>query len=260
VSLADATVTEDEPSAGDAVMAKSAPASGTTETPRDDTWLLAQDPASYTLQLLVASRAQCLAYIERYGLGDAAAIFQTRSGGQPYFALVYGVYATEVDAADAGKALSDQDVKISPWVRRMGVIQARIQEFQAALQPAKAVAAAPINSINKGVAAPGEPRHEAWLLEQPPETYTLQLFTGQQANVLAYLKRHALTDKVAVFQPADNSERLTVVYGTYPNASQALQAGKELAAQLPDVKPWARSLREIQAVITPQTPADSPPP
>jgi type II secretory pathway predicted ATPase ExeA/septal ring-binding cell division protein DamX len=267
-----AMVTEGEPSAGDSATVKSAPAAETAEPPRDDTWLLAQDPASYTLQLLVASRAQCLAYIERYGLGDAAAIFQTRSGGQPYFALVYGVYATEVDAADAGKALSDQDVKISPWVRRMGMIQARIQEFQSTAgsaamaatdeaannKAAKAVAVANIN--NKGVTAPGDLRHESWLLEQPPETYTLQLFTGQQANVLAYLKRHALADKVAVFHPADGSERLTVVYGIYPNASQALQAGKELAVQLPDVKPWARSLREIQAIITPQAPADNPPP
>jgi general secretion pathway protein A len=240
----------------------SAPVADATESPRDDAWLLAQDPASYTLQLLVASRAQCLAYIERYGLGDGAAIFQTRSGGQTYFALVYGVYGTDVDAADAGKALSEQDVKMSPWVRRMSVIQARIHEFQAVPKPAGPVASKESVTAhnNKGVTIPNGPRREAWLLEQPPETYTLQLFTGREANVLDYLKRHALMDKVALFHPADSSARPTVVYGSSPSGPQAMQAAKELAAQLPDIKPWARPLREIQTLISPQVPADTPPP
>jgi septal ring-binding cell division protein DamX len=39
-----------------------------------------------------------------------------------------------------------------------------------------------------------------------------------------------------------------------------MQAAKELAAQLPDIKPWARPLREIQTLISPQVPADTPPP
>ena len=98
--------------------------------------------------------------------------------------------------------------------------------------------------------AAAEVRREGWLREQSPEAYTLQLFSGKEANVMAYLRRHALGDQVALFAPADAAERLTVAYGLYPTRAAALQAGQELAARLPDLKPWARSLREIQAIIS----------
>lgn len=231
--------------------AATAPAAGAG--PRDEDWLLAQDPQAYTLQLLVAPRAQCLAYIGRHGLGDAAALYQTRSSGQVWSSLVYGVFATEADAADAGKAISEQDVNAKPWVRKMALVQARIREFRAATAPPAPISEKPVteNTNNKGVPdAAAEVRREDWLREQPPEAYTLQLFSGKEANVMAYLRRHALGDQVALFAPADAAERLTVAYGLYPTRAAALQAGQELAARLPDLKPWARSLREIQAIIS----------
>jgi type II secretory pathway predicted ATPase ExeA/septal ring-binding cell division protein DamX len=235
--------------AQDTVSVPDAAAAG----PRDDDWLLAQDPNAYTLQLLVASRAQCQAYIERHGLGDAAALYQTRSSGQVWTSLVYGIYATEVDAADAGKAISEQDVNIKPWVRKVALVQSRIQEFRAGITTTTAPSPAPASqAINNGVAVPsGAIRRESWLLEQSPEAYTLQLVSGKEANVMAYLERHALSDKVALYQPPDGAGRLTVTYGIYPGRAEAVQAAKDLAAQLPDLKPWARSLREIQTVISP---------
>jgi septal ring-binding cell division protein DamX len=111
------------------------------------------------------------------------------------------------------------------------------------------------------VATPsGEIRREPWLLEQSPEAYTLQLFSGKEANVMAYLKRHALSDRVALYQPADGVGRLTVTYGIYPTRAEAMQAGQALGAQLPDIKPWVRPLREIQAVLSPAQGAVTPAP
>jgi len=239
-----------------AVEAAVPPAAAASPTPRDDDWLLAQDPAAYTLQLLVASRAQCLAYIERHGLGDAAALYQTRSSGQEWTSLVYGVYATEVDAADAGKAILEQDVNAKPWVRKVALVQARIREFRG-----DSIAQAPSTATNnKGMSAPGDLRREPWLLGQSAEAYTLQLFSGKEANVMAYIKRHALSDQVSLYQPPGGAGRLTVTYGIYPTRAEALQVAKELAARLPDIKPWARPLGEIQAVISSAPGAATPAP
>lgn len=225
--------------------------------PRDEAWLLEQDPAAYTLQLLVATREQCLAYVKRFGLSDAAAIYPTRSSGQVWSSLVYGVFPTEVDAVDAGKAISEQDVKVTPWVRKLGVIQDRIRAFHATTAPAP-VPAAPANII--GMTAPGEIPREDWLLGQPPGLYTLQLVSGKEANVMAYIKRHGLQDKVALYQPPDGPGRLTVTYGVYTNRTEATQAAEELATRLPDLKPWIRPLSEVHAVISRSGPAAVPAP
>lgn len=255
------------PSAGgeEAAIA-GAPSSPPPAGPRDEDWLLGQDPAAYTIQLLVASREQCLAYIGRHGLGDAAAIYRTRSSGEAWSSLVYGVFATEQDAIDAGKAISEQDVKASPWVRRLAVIQDRIRGFRAAAEPSPTAppspSPAPVASDNiKGVTTPGKIRDEGWLLDQPPEAYTLQLFSGKEANVMAYLKRHGLQDQVALYHPRDDAEgRLTVVYGVYTDRAGAAQAGAELAARLPDLKPWLRPLRDIQTIISAPRPLPAPAP
>ncbi|MBK9131876.1 MAG: AAA family ATPase [Gammaproteobacteria bacterium] len=229
--------------------------------PRDEAWLLEQDPTAYTVQLLVASQEQCLAYIERHGLGDAAAIYQTRSSGQVWSSLVYGAFASNQDAADAAKAISEQDVKASPWVRRLGVVQDRIRAFRATATPVSAAAPAPASVSTptpapradiKGMPAPGGgTQGEDWLLAQPPDAYTLQLFTGKEANVKAYLKRHALQDRVALYQPRGDGEgRLTVTYGVYADRAEAARASAELGARLPDLKPWVRPLRDIQSAIS----------
>ncbi|MCC6303231.1 MAG: AAA family ATPase [Gammaproteobacteria bacterium] len=234
--------------------------------PRDEDWLLGQDPAAYTVQLLVASREQCLAYIERHGLGDAAAIYRTRSSGQVWSSLVYGVFTTEQDAVDAGKAISEQDVKASPWVRRLGVIQDRVRAFGAAAEPSPAAppppSPAPVSPDHiKGVAAPGGVPDEAWLRAQPPEAYTLQLFSGKEANVRAYLKRHGLEGRVALYPPPEDAEgRLTVTYGVYADRAEAARAGAELVTRLPDLKPWARPLRDIQALLSDPRAAPAPAP
>jgi septal ring-binding cell division protein DamX len=135
-------------------------------------------------------------------------------------------------------------------VRKLAVVQARIRDFRGAT-----VAAAPA-SAEPGIAAgvptpPGDIRRESWLMEQSPESFTLQLFSGKEANVMDYLRRHALSDRVALYQPPDGVGRLTVTYGVYPTRAEAVQAGKALGARLPDIKPWARPLREIQAIISP---------
>lgn len=92
---------------------------------------------------------------------------------------------------------------------------------------------------------------EDWLLAQPPEAYTLQLFSGKDANVKAYLKRHGLQDGVALYQPRGDGEgRLTVTYGVYAGRAEATRASAELGARLPDLKPWVRPLRDIQSTIS----------
>ncbi len=94
---------------------------------RRESWLMAQSPQAYTVQLLASDEARILAFIAEHGLQGDAAVFQARAGERPLYALSYGVYPNR---AAAEQALGGETLRgirgITPWVRSLKDIQAAI--------------------------------------------------------------------------------------------------------------------------------------
>lgn len=115
-------------------------------------------------------------------------------------------------------------------------------------------------------------RNEARLLTLPPDTYSIQLFSGRlSASAETFVDQNDLRDQALRFRFTVKGETWTgVLYGLYRNGTDAKQTIGELQAQLKDVGPWLRKLSEIQAQIrevwaqsmtqTPAAPATAPNP
>ncbi|NOZ10891.1 MAG: hypothetical protein GXP09_07635 [Gammaproteobacteria bacterium] len=87
-------------------------------------WLQAQNPEHYTIQLLASRKQGAIQqYIEEHSLGGQVGHFESLRGGQVWFTLVYGAFASKASARQAINSLPPSLRRTSPWVRRMGDIQ-----------------------------------------------------------------------------------------------------------------------------------------
>jgi TPR repeat protein len=88
------------------------------------TWLAAQNPAYFTLQLASSTRkTQIQKYYEENGLAGKGGYYASRHSGEDRFSLVYGVYPSIGDAKAAIEGLPDSLKQWSPWVRSIKSIQ-----------------------------------------------------------------------------------------------------------------------------------------
>ena len=94
-------------------------------------------------------------------------------------------------------------------------------------------------------------KQEAWLLQQPPNTYTLQLLgTASEQALINFAKRHQIEDQSAYFSTSrDGRPWFSLVYGAYPDSVSARSAAKALPAALRGLNPWSRRFQDIQALI-----------
>jgi septal ring-binding cell division protein DamX len=105
-------------------MPASQPAAAATETPAKappptGSWLDAQPPQHFTIQLTASRGEQALnRYVEEHDLGGKVAHFKTRRNGEIWYALVYGSYPTRKEALAAIKRLPPSLRKASPFVRK----------------------------------------------------------------------------------------------------------------------------------------------
>lgn len=93
-------------------------------------WLLSQDPASYTIQLMgVRTEALLYDFVKENQLleKNEIAFYQTTFKNEPWFQLLYGVYATKKEALSAAEDLPANIRKSSPWVRRLSGVQKAIR-------------------------------------------------------------------------------------------------------------------------------------
>ncbi|HEC13228.1 MAG TPA: hypothetical protein ENI80_08290 [Acidiferrobacteraceae bacterium] len=87
-------------------------------------WLQSQNPDHYTIQLLASRKQGAIQqYIEEHSLGGQVGHFKSLRGGQIWFTLVYGAFATKASARQAIGSLPPSLRRTSPWVRRMGDVQ-----------------------------------------------------------------------------------------------------------------------------------------
>lgn len=91
-------------------------------------WIMRQNPNYYTLQLASSKSMRLIQkYISDNALGGRAGYYRSRRGGEDWYALVYGSYASSAQAQAAIGSLPDDLRKWSPWVRKYADIQ-RIME------------------------------------------------------------------------------------------------------------------------------------
>ncbi len=114
--------------AASAPTAATAPAAASTTTGEGKTWLLAQNPDDYTLQLL-ATRDEDLmrAYLDKHRLTGQATYFAFQRDGKQWYAAVYGAYPGKSQAQNAVATLPPGVGKNPPWIRQFGGIQKLIK-------------------------------------------------------------------------------------------------------------------------------------
>lgn len=94
---------------------------------RQGSWILAQNPNNYTIQLLGTGNEKLLvALIKRLKLTDGAAYYKNSHFDKPWYALTYGTYSSVSEANDAINNLPDELLKGQPWIRKFGDIQSLI--------------------------------------------------------------------------------------------------------------------------------------
>jgi TPR repeat protein len=109
--------------------APSGPSARTPETVGpNESWILAQNPDDYTLQLLATSNEEkLLAYLKKHRFREPVAYFAFQRDGTRWYAAAHGAYPGKAQARDAAAALPPGVAKNPPWIRRFGEIHELIE-------------------------------------------------------------------------------------------------------------------------------------
>ncbi len=107
-------------------------ATPTTSTPAGgesgDSWLLAQNPQDYTLQLLATHDEDLMrAYLDKHQFTESVAYFAFQRDGKQWYAAVYGAYPGKSQAQNAVATLPPTVGKKLLWIRQFGGIQKLIK-------------------------------------------------------------------------------------------------------------------------------------
>ena len=99
--------------------------------PRREAWLLAQQDALYSLQLLGSrSEESVVAYIHRYRLNPSlSAYYRGDYRGSDWYVLLYGIYPDRQAALEARADLPAAVRKAKPWPRDLASVHKAINEM-----------------------------------------------------------------------------------------------------------------------------------
>jgi outer membrane protein assembly factor BamD len=90
----------------------------------DRTWIRAQGPGMYTIQLFSTSSEEALrSFARRHRIADLA-WFQAGAGERIWFSLIHGAFATVDEARTAAERLPAVLRTEKPWIRKMSDVQA----------------------------------------------------------------------------------------------------------------------------------------
>jgi DamX protein len=94
-------------------------------------------------------------------------------------------------------------------------------------------------------------RREDWILLQNPDSYTMQLTSGQYVDTIRnFIDENHLKDNIAFYSTTRKGKPWHVlIYGIYDNKDLAIKAISRLPKKLQRVKPWIRQLKDIQKDI-----------
>lgn len=101
------------------------------------------------------------------------------------------------------------------------------------------------------------PHREAWLLRQPPKSYSLQLLGSRsEKSVTRFIEDNRLDLRQTAYYRGNfkDSEWFVLLYGIYPSRNAALEARERLPEALRKGKPWPRSLESVHSAIREMSP------
>jgi len=104
--------------------------------------------------------------------------------------------------------------------------------------------AAPTTTVKSG----GAIRGEDWLNAQAKQSYVLQLFGSHERRTAErFIDQHRLRDQAAIYNTVRDGRTLhIVVIGTYASKGAAQSAAARLSPALRALKPWPRTVAEVQ--------------
>ncbi|MDZ7661613.1 SPOR domain-containing protein [Thiohalophilus sp.] len=205
----------------------------------DIDWLQRQPADHYTLQLLATRQRDNLqAFLQRHDLDTQSVIVESRKNSEPWYAAVFGSYP---DTGVAREAAADLPGDLeAPWIRRIGDVQASLAH------PADE----PIT--DKPVPHSATLRaHTAWLWDQDPDAYTLQLIAGSNEPAIQdFIDHHALRGEAVFYQTRRKGNPwFVVVLGRHADRAAALAAREALPATLREQAPWPRAFADIHSEL-----------
>lgn len=96
------------------------------------------------------------------------------------------------------------------------------------------------------------PRRESWLLDQPEESFSLQLLGSRNEKSIAeYIRSHKLDERQSAYYRGfyRGDYWYVLMYGIYPTKKAALEGRDRLPAKVRKLKPWPRSLKSVHTAI-----------
>jgi hypothetical protein len=95
-----------------------------------ESWLLAQNPSYYTIQLIgLQNEKSIYKFVKKYKLFNQVASYKTLYHKKDWYPLLYGVYPSRKEASSAMKKLPQELRKFSPWIRTFSSIQQIIKSL-----------------------------------------------------------------------------------------------------------------------------------
>jgi len=89
-------------------------------------------------------------------------------------------------------------------------------------------------------------------MAQKPSDYTLQLLgTSSEKSLRRFIKNAELTEDMAFFEgDVSGKPWVTLIYGRYIDRAGAERASRHVHELAPAIKPWIRTMAEIQKRVT----------
>jgi DamX protein len=98
---------------------------------RREKWILSQDAASYTIQIIgVSNEKSLLDFVKRNQLlkQNEIAYYKSTFRGHPWYQVLYGIYPTKQEAYRVANRLPENIRHAGPWIRRLSGVQQAIKK------------------------------------------------------------------------------------------------------------------------------------
>ena len=219
-------------------------------------WVLDQPPDRFTLQVFSTRSVESAVRVRDMLSGDlASGVFPfVRDDGQ-WYGVVVGSLA-RLEEADAMKsrlpaALLETRPRVRSFGRVQGTVATRGQLADEALPRADARRETASNA-GPGTAGTGEAGlNLAWVREQPPDSYTLQVFSTRSRESAQRVRRMVDADLPSAVFPflRDDGRWYGVLVGAVARMAEAESLKGRLPEQLRESGPVVRSFGRVQATI-----------
>jgi DamX protein len=96
---------------------------------RQQSWVMSQNPAHYSIQLAASSTTDVLLNLAANpALKDIRAMYRIKRNGADWYVLLHGTYKSKLQAIRASRKLPRLIQRNRPWVRKLADIQAEIEK------------------------------------------------------------------------------------------------------------------------------------